>query len=923
MVASSKHLILVCTILGVARFAGALEVGVFGSLFWPQMGQSMALSILAARHFNERDGSIVPAFADLGDCNIKMNVTAVDYMPVDCDGATEAFLRGVQETGYAWKAIVGAGNSLCTVPITVVSSHFGAAQVGYASTSPNFDSKSLFPHYARTIASDASTSEAIASYVHSMGWRRIGVLADRTAYGTVYAQELTLAAGRYGIEAISQLYSPTIPDTIDQAVFAMKNGDVKPRIIVSVMMDDAFDLLAGAMVRHGLVGDGYHLIFTDFFNPELQLATPDLLRYFDGAVQVQPVGGRPGDPKWTQLLGELAASSWQDLGPHVDVGQTLDRMGPLPLAEAVLGWSLSGPIHTLAGNAFDAVASVGLAACSLGTDAPSPAAFFEEVARTAFDGVTGRVELSSLGTRTTDTSQYILKNIRVHPSGVIDIVAPVALFTDRAWSFSDAVRFSGGSTAPPRDGTATLCVAGEELSGVECVPCRAGFVSGEDGTEECRACPPGTYSSERIQCLDCDSGSFASAAASTECKACPAHAAYLEKSGNPEIPFFTRTAADNRTDCKCTEGYYGEPGDECHECPVGGLCEGTGFSDVIRPVPLPGWFMRASTPDVMIKCRNDIACPGGDAGICGPGFVGDVCSACAEGWYLSQGRECRECSDGNRAAAGLAIAIFLALTSLIYLSANVDRTSGKLRATIAVGAVANAIILQLQIVSLLINLRANWPPQLRALMSSIRFVNVDVGVLSPECIFPLDFAAGWRLQATLPYYFAAAYLSWAALVRWPLIMLVEARDEPFAARLSLCRNAVYRSLNATFQIWSLLHVNASTTILQAFACVEQPDGSFTMPVYAAFDCASEEYRREIMPVAWFALLTIAVGYPVSLAALLFSGCDKMGEGARTATSGISQPYKRKFYFWCVSVAKAAPLLPFAFRHGGLYSIAHI
>jgi len=433
----------------------------------------------------------------------------------------------------------------------------------------------------------------------------------------------------------------------------------------------------------------------------------------------------------------------------------------------------------------------------------------------------------------------------------------------------------------------------------------------DDGEAFCTPCPEGTFEEKGYICTMCPPETYNDEEGKDECKPCPENSMHLEASGQTIIPLTPLTGATKRSQCQCVEGFYtpkGQPtGSECLPCPEGAECVGDGEDARIAPVPTAGWYQTEEGSAYMFECESPVACPGGGVGVCGDGFTGHICSDCKDGYFSSAG-ECKVCQDGSNVAAALGVLIFTCLAAFVYNSANVDRNSGKLRATIAIGAIANAIILFLQIFALLVDIQLRWPPELRRFMQRLAFVNIDLSVLSPECLYDIDFAGRWRLTALMPYAFLCAFLVFAAVRTAFAAFKVE--RTAFAAfkvelgaewRADVTRagpTQLLKSLNATCVCWSLLHVNTSTTILQAFACTEQPDGSRTMPVYPAFDCDSERYQREIMPVAWFTLLTVAVGYPVALGALLWAaGRYTQNEALAQVVQGVQTPFARRYYFW--------------------------
>mmetsp|Transcript_12883 Transcript_12883/g.31299 ORF Transcript_12883/g.31299 Transcript_12883/m.31299 type:complete len:902 (+) Transcript_12883:88-2793(+) len=416
----------------------------------------------------------------------------------------------------------------------------------------------------------------------------------------------------------------------------------------------------------------------------------------------------------------------------------------------------------------------------------------------------------------------------------------------------------------------------------------------EDNEAFCSPCPKGTFEEGGKLCTSCNSSTYNDKDGQNSCLACPANAQYLLASGQKTIPFIPTKGATKRSQCACVEGFYTpsgkESGSECLPCPEGAKCTGNGEDVRIIPLPIPGYFKATDDAEVMGICSSEESCPGGDTAVCGEGFEGHMCAECADGYFMSGGL-CEVCEEANKGAAVLSFVLFLMISAAIYFAANVDRSSGKKRSTIAIGAASNNVLLFLQLFSLFVNIQVRWPETLRRFMVMMSFVNVDLSVLSLDCMFDVTFTTSWRYKATMPFFFTTAYILLAlarycyGYCRWG--------DSMGPAELNAFRQKVFStSLNAMFVAWSLLHVSTSTVILSAFACVDQPDGSRTMQGYAVLSCDSPEYRQEILPVAVFSTISIAIGYPV----LLAIGMCVTG-GTHLATQGVSTPFKKKYYFW--------------------------
>lgn len=820
---------LVCSTRGV-------RVGVVLSSSPARSGQAFAAVLLAQKHFNARDGRVVPAFATLGSCPVTINLTAYDYTYADCGMATRAFIRGsfgAPSPSEAQHAFVGAGHSICSAPLALLgSAGAGLPIVGTSSASPALEGQDLFNMFARPIPSDVVLGRAMAQWIVAHGFRRVGVLHDETPYGSLFSQGLIQALNDLSVSAYLRAFNPHLLTDLERAVRELKEGGegTPPRVIVSLALDLYLMPMLSLYKQHGMTGAGYLHILSDDVNTALYMDEPLFKEVLDGGAQFFSVGGQPGLPRWDALTAELRTSSWGNFTP-VDTSLTGQ-----PIDETALGWSLSDPIHHRTAFAYDALAMIGLGACALAASGGTPtdsSSLLAAMKANAFDGASGRVELAGQS-RSAASATIEMTNFKLdRASGELHTATPASRFAAGAWQQLVPFVYGGGSAEPPHDGTQHDCRAGTHLNidALDCKLCADGYVAPTDGLLECTQCPPGTYASERTQCLECESNSYQPDWAQLECSRCVEHAAYLVHSGDPSFPWFTRRGADNRTDCVCTDGYYAprglELGEKCLMCPEGGVCLGTGFADRIVPVPAPGYYARADEPEMFLQCLSESSCPGGGIAVCGHAHYGDMCTLCAEGHFMLHGA-CIECRPGNRALAGGAAALVGIALAALHLVANPPSTGGRpsresrarRSSALSFGAELGVVFFFLQTLNLLLGVSVQWPRGMESVMASIAWVNLDLSFFSPQCQYialahPITF---WRTQALMPVVVVAAFAAVTLLVKWPYAVYTE-RGATFEAAWRRARAGLYNSVNATVLALTLLYVSSARHILEVRARV--------------------------------------------------------------------------------------------------------
>jgi len=416
------------------------------------------------------------------------------------------------------------------------------------------------------------------------------------------------------------------------------------------------------------------------------------------------------------------------------------------------------------------------------------------------------------------------------------------------------------------------------------------FVAQDEGY--CEPCPPGTYEKENQICLPCEFEYYNDLPKQVECKKCPDHSQIMIPSGQEAVPFLLKTGGTQLSQCACTEGYFiPQEADEmyCKECPTGAECQGNGVDLHIKPVPIIGYYARPAEPEVMFECVTEDACPGGGIGICGSGFDKDICSACADDYFMRNGK-CRKCSDGNKAAAVIAIFAFILCCLFIHYAANLDRSGSLMRSTVAASAEVQSTIFFLQLFNLSLSIAISWPSAIERLMLSFSWINIDISVLSLECAYPVDFMESWRLKIAFPFFGTAFFTGF---------FFVHAAYLKFAKNAGMgdIKMALYKCVNANWMWTNLLYISTASTVFQAYACHKQPNGDKTFPVYPAVECSSDDYDRGIAPMATVGLILVAIGYPLAMAVIFSYGYDNMTDAVYYSTRIIRTPYKTRYYFW--------------------------
>jgi len=387
--------------------------------------------------FNERDGSIVPQFGNLGTCNIQISTDMQNTAssPVD---SVNAYLNGYS----TWDAIVGAARSACSTPVAMLGGIQKKPQLSYWSTSPDLDSVS-YPYFGRTISSDAASTIAVVGYFKNSGWSNVGMLYIKDAYGTAYMNSaFSLAtAANINLHAASFDYGDTA--SISNGLAQLKQKGVK--IIVLIAFQEDFTEIWSQATTAGMVGPDYHWVFTDtlgatFFGGITDAATQTALK---GSVRITPIGGVPGYGPWETFKNLWKTLTEGTYNPNMIPGQTWGQLSA--------DYFKNTSPEDVSAYAFDALASFGIAACNVqntGGDPTDGATLLAATKALSFTGLSGTVEFDQWTSRKASTVAYFLQNIlptsRRSTLGLTDIGRWDSALGK--WNVTTQVVFNDGTT---------------------------------------------------------------------------------------------------------------------------------------------------------------------------------------------------------------------------------------------------------------------------------------------------------------------------------------------------------------------------------------------------------------------------------------------------------------------------------------------
>jgi hypothetical protein len=268
-------------------------VDYYGYGSWPDaasLGKAsfslMAAAELARKHFNERDATIVPELAQLGDCSILLETEeSPGGETLYIDSAYSRSLSVEKLLDMTIKAI-GVGSSFCGVVgpiepranegVSVFSESLQIPQVAYATIDRRLSRKDDFPTFARVIPAAADFGNAVAKYMQRV-WERdyIAVIYDKSDYGEQFEDPLEGAQEMLGYKMITNHIIEGNDESIESALEEVYAKGYRTILLATDRTAFLDDVARIAEIK-GLLGDGYFWILSGGALPSALLPS---LRY--------------------------------------------------------------------------------------------------------------------------------------------------------------------------------------------------------------------------------------------------------------------------------------------------------------------------------------------------------------------------------------------------------------------------------------------------------------------------------------------------------------------------------------------------------------------------------------------------------------------------------------------------------------------
>jgi hypothetical protein len=328
----------------------------------------------------------------------------------------------------------------------------------------------------------------------------------------------------------------------------------------------------------------------------------------------------------------------------------------------------------------------------------------------------------------------------------------------------------------------------------------------------------------------------------------------------------------------------------CRECPVNADCS----ADIVSPVA--GYWHSSPRSLQMHRCPISRSCQKG--GVCLPGYTGNLCGKCDEGFGTTSPLQCRKCMAPEE-QFGIFMALMGGLVLLVSLTVHFTWQDNKLMNRSSRAADLIKVEVQyLQYVGLLSSIAIPWPSFLvPPLVGVARATSTLTGVgLMMDCWLPhfVPIQAPLALQRTLASFVGAGLVAVACAVLMNLLHVCNRVLTACVSRMRRQDEASTQQRVPRLHFWSRLRVTLLVTVfyeypmlvrgaLSFFACLpidvagEQPHPEYAIRNHTAGywvsdiqqECFAGWHRHWALYFGVPVALLLCVGVPVGLFVFLW------------------------------------------------------
>ena len=211
-------------------------------------------------------------------------------------------------------ALNGPARSSTTIPLALVGNFGSVPQVGSSQTSPALNDKSLYGNFARTVADDELTADAVVRFFKDTGLDYIGFVYVDDSYGNNFYNFLVSSADKYGLVHIG-IPVPSTISKVDAQRIATQMLASGFTSWFNVIFPETYSLLMPEWNSLGMITPSQIFLFGDGLNKN----SFSEFDYSLGQGIIQAIGAIPNSPQYNAFVNH-----WNEQG-----AATVDEMNTL------------------------------------------------------------------------------------------------------------------------------------------------------------------------------------------------------------------------------------------------------------------------------------------------------------------------------------------------------------------------------------------------------------------------------------------------------------------------------------------------------------------------------------------------------------------------------------------------------------------
>eukprot|EP00516_Mucochytrium_quahogii_P004898 CAMPEP_0203750554 /NCGR_PEP_ID=MMETSP0098-20131031/4765_1 /ASSEMBLY_ACC=CAM_ASM_000208 /TAXON_ID=96639 /ORGANISM=" , Strain NY0313808BC1" /LENGTH=1928 /DNA_ID=CAMNT_0050639909 /DNA_START=418 /DNA_END=6204 /DNA_ORIENTATION=+ len=413
-------------------------------------------ALLAAQHYNQKDGSYASNFGELASCNKYLNLSVYD------SGSSGATAIGAMEQMKKDKIdiIIGPFEDEISLASAMYGGIHKLPQISHGATSSTLNDQGNYPYFSRTVATDDTAASALCNYWSSLGYRFVAVLYEDDNYGRSYQEAVKGFCENKGITVKPFSYRLENDFSITNTTLHDLEKDTLNIVLHITKASTGTELIIKEAFAKGLVGPDKQWFFSDeSIMAVLNGLDAAYASAYDGSKIVQPVGGDEDNERFASFLNDWSSFS---------LGKEYTELLPSEFRPGDSFFSNHDPrssttVAQVATYEYDAVAAAVSVACSVAPlvalDTTNfPAKMQSTLPSIQVNGLTGVMGFLSNGNRKESTSNFQMYNLHKEEDGTFRkrIIAKYNI-KSQVFTFNcttcQAVKYNGGVSVMPVDVT--------------------------------------------------------------------------------------------------------------------------------------------------------------------------------------------------------------------------------------------------------------------------------------------------------------------------------------------------------------------------------------------------------------------------------------------------------------------------------------